>query len=111
MVSSTPRSVRWCAMSATSPNHDGVEGTDWGEVSMLTAEGAMLLMKPPFEEILLFFFPFKETHFCAFYHPPSPTSLRNSWDGAHQVLPAHLWLPRPTFSVSLALSSGHWPDL
>src|SRR5947208_2912198 len=79
MVSSRPRSGRWCAMSATSPNHDGVEGTDWGEVWMLTAEGAILLMKPPCEEILLFFFPFKEAHFCALYHPPSPTSLRNSW--------------------------------
>src|SRR5205809_1573109 len=66
---SKPRSVRWCAMSATSPNHDGVEGTDWGEVWMLTAEGAILLMKPPFEEILLFFFPFKEAHFSTFYHP------------------------------------------
>ena len=61
------------------PNHDGVEGTDWGEVWMLTAEDAILLIKPPFEEILSFFFPFKEALFCALYHTPSTTSLRIPW--------------------------------
>ena len=72
-------------MMATSPNHDGVEGTDWGEVWILTAEDAILLMKPPEKEIGLFFFPFREAHFYAFYYPPSTTSLRNSWVHLVQV--------------------------
>src|SRR5438105_11765538 len=61
------------------PNHDGVEGTDWGEVWMLTAEDAILLIKPPFEEILSFFFHFKEALLCAFYLHSSTTSLRIAW--------------------------------
>lgn len=53
---------------ATSPSHDGVDGTDSGEVWILTAEDAILLMIPPFQEILSFFFPFREALFLAGYN-------------------------------------------
>ena len=32
----------------SSPNHEGVEGTDWEEVWMLTGEYAILVMGPPY---------------------------------------------------------------
>jgi len=35
---------------ATSPNQDGVEGNDSGEVWILTADDAILLMIPPLKE-------------------------------------------------------------
>jgi hypothetical protein len=53
-------------MIATSASHDGVEGTDSGEVWILTTAGAILLMIPPFKEILTWFFPFREAHFLTF---------------------------------------------
>ena len=53
---------------ATSPSHDGVEGTDCGEVWILTADDAILLMIPPFQEILSCFFPFREALFLAGYN-------------------------------------------
>src|SRR2546425_12778198 len=34
-------------MIATSPNHDGVEGTDCGEVWIVTEEDALLIMRSP----------------------------------------------------------------
>jgi hypothetical protein len=37
-------------MMATSPNQDGVEGTDCGEVWILTAEDSILFMIPPFQD-------------------------------------------------------------
>src|SRR6266550_1684609 len=55
-------------MMATSPSQDGVDGTDSGEVWILTAEDAILLMIPPFQEILSFFFPFREALFLAGYN-------------------------------------------
>jgi len=53
-------------MMATSPNHDGVEGTDSEDVSMVTRDDAILLMIPPFEERLSCFFPVREALFLTF---------------------------------------------
>jgi hypothetical protein len=55
-------------MMATSPSQDGVDGTDSGEVWILTVEDAILLMIPPFQEILSCFFPFREALFLAGYN-------------------------------------------
>src|SRR6266487_2148469 len=65
MASRTP-SVRRCwTMSTTSPSQHGGEGTDSGEVWMLTATSVILFMSVS----LLgthFFFLIKETHFSAY---------------------------------------------
>src|SRR6266516_1986756 len=65
MASRTP-SVRRCwTMSTTSPSQHGGEGTDSGEVWMLTATSVILFMSVS----LLgthFFFLLKETHFSAY---------------------------------------------
>jgi hypothetical protein len=70
-------------MMATSPNQDGVEGTDSGEVWILTADDAILLMIPPLKDRLTRFFPFREAHFFPLYNlfltMDALTSLRISW--------------------------------
>jgi len=43
-------------MRVISPNHEGVEGTDWGNVWMWTPEDAILPIKPPSKELLRFSF-------------------------------------------------------
>jgi hypothetical protein len=50
-------------MTATSPNQDGVDGTDCSEVWISMGDDIILLMMSPSLEVLSFFFPCKETHF------------------------------------------------
>ena len=49
-------------ISATSPNHEGVEGTDSEDVWMLTEESAILVISTSLLGTLLFFL-IKEAHF------------------------------------------------
>src|SRR5437762_1266971 len=52
----------------TSPIHDGVEGTDCGEVWISTFEDVILVLMPPYLEVLTCFFPSNEAHFSALCH-------------------------------------------
>src|SRR2546423_11469646 len=53
---------RCAAISATSPNQDGVEGTDSAEVWMITDRSAILVICTSLRESVLFFL-LKEAHF------------------------------------------------
>src|SRR2546430_1815880 len=53
---------RCAAISATSPNQDGVEGTDSAEVWMITDPSAILVICTSLRESVLFFL-LKEAHF------------------------------------------------
>src|SRR2546421_7547432 len=53
---------RCAAISATSPNQDGVEGTDSAEVWMITDPSAILIICTSLRESVLFFL-LKEAHF------------------------------------------------
>src|SRR5438874_2837895 len=57
---------------AASANQEGVEGTDSGEIWILTHACVILGVCPPCQELLIFL-PSKETHFGRFYNdfPPS----------------------------------------
>jgi hypothetical protein len=50
-----------------SPIHDGTEGTDCGEVWISIFENAILVLMPPYLEVLSFFFPSNEALFSALY--------------------------------------------
>jgi hypothetical protein len=56
---------------ATSPNQEGVEGTDSGEHWIFTDDCVILKRCPPYQD-MLFFFLSKETHFSLFYNPFTP---------------------------------------
>src|SRR5437667_3701266 len=57
---------------AASANQEGVEGTDCGEIWIVTNACVILGVCPPCQELLIFL-PSKETHFGRFYNdfPPS----------------------------------------
>jgi hypothetical protein len=56
-------------MIAASANHDGIEGTDCGEVWISIVLDTILIMMSPYLKVLAVFFPFKETHFCPLCQP------------------------------------------
>jgi len=48
MATSTPWRFSKCAIKATSPNQQGVEGTEWEEVWIWTGKLAILIKSPPY---------------------------------------------------------------
>src|SRR5260221_2462976 len=62
MAERTPCLRRCSTIRATSPNHEGVEGTDRDVVWMLTDASAILFMCASLMEVVLFFL-LKEAHF------------------------------------------------
>src|SRR5712692_5451711 len=66
MASSRSNCVNTWARTATSPNHEGVVGTDSGAIWTLTEGCFILVLCPPYWAIDVFH-PFKETHVCLFY--------------------------------------------
>jgi len=66
----------------SSPIHDGIKGTDSGEVWISTFEDAIVMM-PPYLEVLLSFLLRK--HFFLFLASSSLISVRYSWAFAHFI--------------------------
>src|SRR2546423_15658604 len=82
---------RCAAISATSPNQDGVEGTDSAEVWMITDPSAILVICTSLRESVLFFL-LKEAHFMlARYFLAARCAIRGQGehenkDGQQQVI-------------------------
>src|SRR5437588_1946745 len=67
-------------ISATSPNQEGVEGTDSEEVWMITEESAILVISTSLLGTMLFFL-IKEAYFYArSLLVPSRCAIRGSWE-------------------------------
>src|SRR5713226_2983907 len=62
MAARTPCLHRCSTIRATSPNHEGVEGTDWEEVWIITDPSAIVFMCASLMESVLFFL-ITEAHF------------------------------------------------
>src|SRR6266852_294576 len=73
MAFNKPTWVSTWATAATSPIHDGVEGTDSGATWIVTEGCVILVACPPFWETVTYInlFPYKETHFFGFIQFPS----------------------------------------
>src|SRR5258708_39603991 len=62
MVVRIPKWASTRATTVTSPNHEGIDGTDWGENWIATGEDVILVKGPPLVE-KLFFFPIRRHMF------------------------------------------------
>src|SRR2546421_6922942 len=86
MALSRPRWVSTWATAATSPIHDGVEGTDVGLTWMVTAGCAILLVCPPLWETVTYIYSLTRRHISSVLSSFSHVllsyaiSLRIPWD-------------------------------
>src|ERR1700746_136626 len=62
----------------SSPIHDGIEGTDCGEVWISTGDDAIVILMPPYLEVLSSFLLMR--HFFLFLASSSIFSVRYSWE-------------------------------
>src|SRR2546427_6293816 len=88
MAVSTPRRFKKCAIKVTSPNQDGVEGTDARCGLDADREIRDTTHYASLHQGNVSFFPLKEAHFspCSL---PSTTSLRISWGYGAQDKKGH----------------------
>ena len=68
-----------------SPIHDGIEGIDSGEVWISTFEDVIVILMPPYLEVLSSFLLMR--HFFLSLASSSITSLRYPWVGHEENVP------------------------